>query len=38
METLAGPKSEDIIDTMIFKPTDVVVVQFRDVDLNYATR
>ncbi|XP_048476871.1 ataxin-2-like protein [Rhincodon typus] len=38
METVAGPKSEDIIDTMIFKPADVVVVQFRDVDLNYATR
>ncbi|XP_072889507.1 ataxin-2-like protein isoform X2 [Hemitrygon akajei] len=37
-DTAAGPKCEDIIDTMIFKPSDVVVVQFRDVDLNYAMR
>uniref|UniRef100_V9K926 Ataxin-2 n=1 Tax=Callorhinchus milii TaxID=7868 RepID=V9K926_CALMI len=37
-DVVTGPKREDIIDTMIFKPSDVVVVQFKDVDLNYATK
>ncbi|XP_069783018.1 ataxin-2-like protein isoform X2 [Narcine bancroftii] len=37
-DTSGGPRSEDIIDTMIFRPSDVVLVQFRDVDLNYAMR
>ncbi|PWA16693.1 hypothetical protein CCH79_00017496 [Gambusia affinis] len=34
----APPRSEDITDTMIFSPTDLVTMICRDVDLNYATR
>nr|XP_033802389.1 ataxin-2-like protein isoform X1 [Geotrypetes seraphini] len=37
-EQLAGPKREDIIDTMVFKPMDVMLVHFRNVDFNYATK
>ncbi|KAM4632081.1 ataxin-2-like protein, partial [Discoglossus pictus] len=33
-----GPKREDIIDTMIFKHSDVALVHFRNVDFNYATK
>ncbi|XP_015221685.1 ataxin-2 isoform X5 [Lepisosteus oculatus] len=33
-----GPKREDVVDSMIFKASDVVVVQFKDVDLNYARK
>ncbi|CAH2307840.1 ataxin-2 isoform X2 [Pelobates cultripes] len=33
-----GPKREDIVDTMIFKHSDVAVVHFRNVDFNYATK
>ncbi|CAN0367573.1 unnamed protein product [Lampetra planeri] len=36
--TQSGPKSEEIVNTMIFSPSDVVLVQYKDVDLNYATR
>ncbi|XP_041095455.1 ataxin-2-like isoform X1 [Polyodon spathula] len=32
------PKREDIVDTMIFKPADVVTMQFKNVDLNYAAK
>ncbi|KAG8431992.1 hypothetical protein GDO86_018221, partial [Hymenochirus boettgeri] len=37
-DQVMGPKREDIIDTMIFKPSDVAVVRFRNVDFNYATK
>ncbi|XP_075422422.1 ataxin-2-like protein isoform X3 [Ascaphus truei] len=37
-EQVIGPKREDIVDTMIFKPTDVALVHFRNVDFNYATK
>ncbi|OCT58257.1 hypothetical protein XELAEV_18002195mg [Xenopus laevis] len=37
-EQVVGPKREDIVDTMIFKPSDVAVVRFRNVDFNYATK
>lgn len=33
-----GPKREDIVDTMVFKPADVMLVHFRNVDFNYATK
>ncbi|XP_077305730.1 ataxin-2-like protein isoform X5 [Lithobates pipiens] len=33
-----GPKREDIVDTMIFKHSDVVLVHFHNVDFNYATK
>uniref|UniRef100_A0A3B4Y0A7 Ataxin-2-like protein n=1 Tax=Seriola lalandi dorsalis TaxID=1841481 RepID=A0A3B4Y0A7_SERLL len=32
------PRREDITDTMIFSPSDLVTMICRDVDLNYATR
>ncbi|XP_071321241.1 ataxin-2-like protein isoform X2 [Trachinotus anak] len=32
------PKIEDITDTMIFSPTDLVTMTCRDVDLNFAVR
>ncbi|XP_051928033.1 ataxin-2-like protein isoform X1 [Hippocampus zosterae] len=35
---LAPPRREDITDTMIFSPSDLVTMICRDVDLNYATR
>ncbi|XP_030649463.1 ataxin-2-like protein [Chanos chanos] len=34
----APPRREEITDTMIFNPTDLVTMTCRDVDLNYATR
>ncbi|KAM4698348.1 ataxin-2-like protein [Rhinophrynus dorsalis] len=37
-DQIMGPKREDIIDTMIFKPSDVTLVHFRNVDFNYATK
>lgn len=36
--TSAPPRREDITDTMIFSPQDLVTMICRDVDLNYATR
>uniref|UniRef100_A0A8C6XHT3 Sm domain-containing protein n=1 Tax=Naja naja TaxID=35670 RepID=A0A8C6XHT3_NAJNA len=33
-----GPRREDIVDTMVFKPSDVMLVHFRNVDFNYATK
>nr|DBA19104.1 TPA: hypothetical protein GDO54_014976 [Pyxicephalus adspersus] len=33
-----GPKREDIVDTMVFKHTDVTIVHFRNVDFNFATK
>ncbi|KAJ8245885.1 hypothetical protein GJAV_G00261340 [Gymnothorax javanicus] len=32
------PRREEITDTMIFSPADLVTMTCRDVDLNYATR
>ncbi|XP_041432607.1 ataxin-2-like protein isoform X1 [Xenopus laevis] len=37
-EQVVGPKREDIVDTMIFKSSDVAVVRFRNVDFTYATK
>ncbi|XP_030631267.1 ataxin-2-like protein [Chanos chanos] len=34
----APPRREEITETMIFSPTDLVTMTCRDVDLNYATR
>lgn len=36
--TSTPPRREDITDTMIFSPSDLVTMICRDVDLNYATR
>eukprot|EP00064_Thunnus_orientalis_P007338 superscaffoldBa00000806_g7358 len=36
--TSAPPRREDITDTMIFSPSDLVTMICRDVDLNYATK
>nr|XP_046205925.1 ataxin-2-like isoform X3 [Oncorhynchus gorbuscha] len=33
-----GPRQEDIVESIIFKASDVVVVHFRDVDLNFASK
>lgn len=33
-----GPRREEIVDTMIFKPMDIVLLHFRNVDFNYATK
>lgn len=32
------PRREEITDTMIFSPNDLVTMTCKDVDLNYATR
>nr|XP_014344088.1 PREDICTED: ataxin-2 isoform X4 [Latimeria chalumnae] len=37
-ESNPGPKREDIVESIIFKSSDVVLVQFKDVDLNYARK
>ncbi|XP_057202748.1 ataxin-2-like protein isoform X2 [Triplophysa rosa] len=36
--TPAHPRREEITDTMIFGPSDIITMTCRDVDLNYATR
>lgn len=33
-----GPRKEDIVETIIFKAADVVLVTFKDVDLNFARK
>ncbi|XP_078277711.1 ataxin-2 isoform X7 [Rhinoraja longicauda] len=33
-----GPKREDIVESIIFKSADIVMLHFKDVDLNYARR
>ncbi|XP_028681109.1 ataxin-2 [Erpetoichthys calabaricus] len=38
LDSALGPKREDIVESIIFKASDVVVVQFKDVDLNYARK
>ncbi|XP_062381636.1 ataxin-2-like protein isoform X2 [Sardina pilchardus] len=36
--SIAPPRREEITDTMIFSPNDLVTMTCKDVDLNYATR
>ncbi|XP_055055952.2 ataxin-2 isoform X2 [Misgurnus anguillicaudatus] len=38
LEPSVGPRREDIIDSITFKSSDVVLVHFKDVDLNYAKK
>ncbi|XP_075034568.1 ataxin-2 isoform X4 [Mixophyes fleayi] len=33
-----GTKREDIVDSILFKSSDFVVAQFKDMDVNYAKR
>ncbi|XP_066432874.1 ataxin-2-like protein isoform X3 [Eleutherodactylus coqui] len=37
-DQVPGPKREDIVDTMIFKHSDVMLVHFHNVDFSYATK
>uniref|UniRef100_A0A7M4F6M1 Ataxin 2 n=1 Tax=Crocodylus porosus TaxID=8502 RepID=A0A7M4F6M1_CROPO len=37
-ESSLGPKREDIVESILFKPSDFVMVQFKDMDTNYARR
>lgn len=37
-EPSTGPRKEDIVESIIFKASDVVVVTFKDVDLNFARK
>uniref|UniRef100_A0A3Q3MUP6 Ataxin 2 n=1 Tax=Mastacembelus armatus TaxID=205130 RepID=A0A3Q3MUP6_9TELE len=37
-EPSIGPRKEDIVESIIFKASDVVVVTFKDVDLNFARK
>ncbi|XP_047238588.1 ataxin-2 isoform X8 [Girardinichthys multiradiatus] len=37
-ERSIGPRKEDIVESLIFKASDVVVVTFKDVDLNFARK
>ncbi|KAM7415982.1 hypothetical protein PAMA_018178 [Pampus argenteus] len=37
-EPSMGPRKEDIVESIIFKASDVVVVTFKDVDLNFARK
>ncbi|XP_061881541.1 ataxin-2 isoform X7 [Entelurus aequoreus] len=37
-EPSAGPRKEDIVESIVFKASDVVVVSFKDVDLNFARK
>ncbi|XP_041926968.1 ataxin-2 isoform X8 [Alosa alosa] len=37
-EPSVGPRREDIVESIIFKSSDVVVVHFKDVDLNFAKK
>ncbi len=38
VEPNVGPRRDDIVESIIFKSSDVVVVHFKDVDLNYAKK
>uniref|UniRef100_UPI00358F0B92 ataxin-2-like protein isoform X2 n=1 Tax=Myxine glutinosa TaxID=7769 RepID=UPI00358F0B92 len=33
-----GPRVEEILDTIVFNPSDYVMMQYKDVDLNFAAR
>ncbi|XP_053135991.1 ataxin-2 isoform X3 [Hemicordylus capensis] len=37
-ESNTGPKREDIIESILFKPSDFVMVHFKDVDSSFARR
>uniref|UniRef100_A0A3P8VLW2 Ataxin 2 n=1 Tax=Cynoglossus semilaevis TaxID=244447 RepID=A0A3P8VLW2_CYNSE len=37
-ELSIGPRKEDIMESIIFKASDVVVVTFKDVDLSFAKK
>uniref|UniRef100_A0A8C5CBY9 Sm domain-containing protein n=1 Tax=Gadus morhua TaxID=8049 RepID=A0A8C5CBY9_GADMO len=37
-EPAGGPRKEDIVESIIFKASDVVVVTFKDVDPNFARK
>ncbi|XP_028914312.1 ataxin-2 isoform X2 [Ornithorhynchus anatinus] len=37
-ESSLGPKREDIVESILFKSSDFVMVQFKDMDSNYARR
>ncbi|XP_062237637.1 ataxin-2 isoform X9 [Platichthys flesus] len=37
-EPSIGPRKEDIVESIIFKASDVVVVTFKDVDLSFAKK
>ncbi|XP_073414763.1 ataxin-2-like protein isoform X2 [Dendrobates tinctorius] len=37
-EQVPGPKREEIVDTMIFKHSDVMLIHFHNVDFSYATK
>ncbi|XP_077377744.1 ataxin-2 isoform X5 [Festucalex cinctus] len=37
-EPNVGPKKEDIVESIVFKASDVVAVSFKDVDLNFARK
>uniref|UniRef100_A0A8C6NTW7 Ataxin 2 n=1 Tax=Nothobranchius furzeri TaxID=105023 RepID=A0A8C6NTW7_NOTFU len=37
-EMSLAPRKEDIVESIIFKTSDVVVVTFKDVDLNFARK
>ncbi|KAM4707273.1 ataxin-2 isoform 2-T2 [Discoglossus pictus] len=37
-ESIVGPKREDIVDSILFKSSDFVMVQFKDMDVNFARR
>ncbi|XP_060762861.1 ataxin-2 isoform X3 [Neoarius graeffei] len=38
LDPSVGPRCEDIVESIIFKASDVVVVHFKDVDLSYAKK
>ncbi|KAG8146010.1 hypothetical protein E2320_012436 [Naja naja] len=37
-ESSLGPKQEDIIESILFKSSDFVMVHFKDIDSSYAQR
>ncbi|KAM9526262.1 ataxin-2 isoform 15-T15 [Guaruba guarouba] len=37
-ESSLGPKREDILESILFKSSDFVMVHFKDMDTNYARR
>lgn len=37
-ESSSGPKREEIMESVLFKCSDFVVVQFKDTDSSYARR
>ncbi|KAM4649564.1 ataxin-2 isoform 7-T7 [Amazona ochrocephala] len=37
-ESTLGPKREDILESILFKSSDFVMVHFKDMDTNYARR